>query len=597
MPPRGRRVEPASTAALTAVALFILTSALFWPDVMHPYMWADDPTYLTENPIVRAGLTWRGFVWAFSTLQAEFWHPLTWLSHMAAVQLFGLQPYAHHLINNLVHAASAALLFWVLRDWTSRTWTSALAAVLWAVHPLRVESVAWISERKDVLSVFFLLATLACYGVYARRPSPLRLGAVVAAFMASLMSKSTAVTLPFALLLADYWPLHRAGRGWAGWKRLVLEKIPLAIPAAVASWLTMKAQKGNLVPTDVLPLSYRIPNAVWSYAVYLGKFLWPVRLAFFYPYPVEMLTWLPVTLAAVLLAAITAGCIVQRKRRPYLLFGWLWFLGTLVPMIGLVQALTRSVNDRFMYLPDIGLCVAAAWGLAELAGGGASRRAPVAAAAAAVVLALAARTRVQLDYWADDVTLFKHSMEAAGHNHFIDRALAFAYSRNGDYARAEEYLRWGLKDSPDDPELLNDLGSVLLRLGRPGEALGPLMRALSRTPESASVHANLGLALSALGRSREAEASFRRALKLAPDEFEARIGFGTLLAKNGRLKEAESVLREAARQRPDSADAQNNLGIVLAASGRDDEAAACFRRALMLRPGFETASANLGLLR
>ncbi|MBI5071150.1 MAG: tetratricopeptide repeat protein [Deltaproteobacteria bacterium] len=508
-------IAPRPPRLALAAALATASFALYLPVAGHRFLSFDDPQYLLENAMVRRGLTWAGAAWAFGTLHFSNWHPLTWLSHMLDVELFGLDAGAHHLVSAGLHAANAALLFLVLRGLTGATWRSLAVAALFAAHPLRVESVAWVAERKDLLSALFGLATLGAWRRHAERPGLARYLLAVAAFAASLMAKPMWVTLPFVLLLLDLWPLQR----WAGSPlpadpecpslprlplgALLLEKVPLLLLSAASSAITVIAQSrgGAVAGLEVGP-GTRVANALLSCARYLSKSFWPADLAAFYPFPRALPAW-QVGLAALLLAALTGLAVWRARTSPWLLVGWLWFLGTLVPVLGLVQVGGQAMADRYTYLPAIGLLVALAWELPRLAGAR-----PAAVVAAAALLALGLATARQLAFWRDDVALFSHALAATG----------------PENARARGLLAVGL-----------------LRAGRRAEARAEALVALHTEPGSARLWLTLGMACAELGQVREAREALRAALERDPRLAGAWLLLGRVERAGGDVAEVRRI--------------------------------------------------------
>ena len=440
---------------LFAAALALLTLAAFEPSLANRFVNLDDTLYVTANPMVRKGLTWEGFVWAWTANVANNWHPLTLLSQMVDCQLFGVNPAGHHLMSLLLHLANVLLLFEVLRRMTSTAGRStagrsAAVAGLFAVHPLHVESVAWVAERKDVLSALFWILAMGAYHRYALRPSIGRYLVVALAMALGLMAKPMVVTLPFVLLLLDVWPLGRLRLDEPDWgrrlMRLTAEKLPLLGLSAAASLVTLQYQTTSLVSLESLPWRVRLANSAVSYAVYIGKTLLPRHLAVFYPIPLEIPAWKAVG-AAVLIAALTALAAWKVRQAPWLLVGWLWFLGTLVPVIGLVQVGRQAMADRYTYLPSIGLFLAICWGLPALA---ASRRwrAALAVSAVLALLALTAATRAQVHHWADSVTLYRHALAVTRGNYVANIGLARALASRRDWSGAAEQYRAALALRP-----------------------------------------------------------------------------------------------------------------------------------------------------
>jgi hypothetical protein len=454
------------TTLLLGTALTLLTLAAWLPTLRNGFVNLDDGLYVTGNPHVRQGLTRESLAWAMTANVANNWHPLTLLSHLLDVQLFGLDPAGHHATSLLLHLANVLLLFAVLTKMTARMTgapgRSAAVAALFAAHPAHVESVAWVAERKDVLSALCWLLAMAAYERYARRPSPGRYLLVALAMTLGLAAKPMVVTLPFALLLLDVWPLERLHLGW---KRLGAEKLPLFALSAVSSLITLHYQKTSLAPLDVLPWSFRLAGAAVSYVAYLGKLLLSRNLAVFYPVPLEIPVW-ETAGAVTLIAAITAFSIWKARRAPWLLVGWLWFLGTLVPVIGLVQVGRQAMADRYTYLPSIGLFLAIVWGVAELAG---HRRVLLATATAVVIALLAVGTWRQAGYWKDSDALYRHALAVTRGNYLAHLGLAKALAAERDWNGAAGQYRAALALRPGLVEARSGLDAVLRAEGRVGD--------------------------------------------------------------------------------------------------------------------------------
>jgi len=537
-----------------ALALAIVTSAVYAPVRGHRFVDYDDDEYVFRNPRVQAGLTAESVAWAFTAMEASNWHPLTWMSHMLDCQLFGLDPAGHHLTNLVLHTANVVLLFLVLASLTGGVWRSALVAALFALHPLNVESVAWVAERKNLLCTFFWILTLGAYGWYTRRPGPARYLAVAAGTVLALLSKPMAVTLPFVLLLLDFWPLARMSR--AAFGRLLVEKLPLILLAALASAVTFQAhlQGGSLVAVEVIPPGARLANAVVSYVAYIGKLVWPVRLGVFYPHRESSLPTAHVIAAAAALLVATVAILRGARRAPYLAVGWLWYLGTLLPVIGIVQVGTQAMADRYAYVPAIGLFLALAWGAAALASREIAARA-LGVVAVAALAALAVRTGRQIPVWRDSLTLFASTVAAV----------------------------------PDSWVGHYNLGNALAGEGRVAEAEAEFRETVRLRPWFARAHNNLGDALDALGRHEEAAAAYTQAIRINPDLAEAHNNLGSALAAMGRLEEGLAAFRQAVQVRPEFAEAHLNIGIVLRRLGRLAESAEALARAVVLRPDLDLA--------
>jgi tetratricopeptide (TPR) repeat protein len=566
--------------AVICAALFVVVTAVFLPAIRNDFVNLDDGAYVTSNPAVQGGLTLPAVKWAFTTLHFGNWMPVTWISHMVDCGRFGLSPWGHHLTSVLLHAANTVLLFLVLRRLTGSVWRSLLTAALFGLHPLRVESVAWISSRKDVLSGLFFIAAIGAYARYAERTRDIgnggggRIGTVVAAYLLTLtlfalglMSKPVVVTLPFVLLLLDGGPLGRAGTTWAERRqkasRLLWEKIPFFALAAVHGVATYHAQKalGAVSDQAAAPLPLRLANAVVAYVRYLGKTFWPENLAAFYPFPAS-LPAAEVAGAATLLLGVTL-LVVWLRRRPWLAVGWFWYLGTLVPVIQLIQVGSHAMADRFTYLPHMGLLIALVWGAGDMAGRW--RRSWVWAGAAAVLLCIPLTVR-QIGYWKDSEVLFRHVLAATDKNNW------FAYNNLG-IVRAEErrfdeavaFFEKTLQLQPDFAEAHYNLGNVLGDTGCIDKAISQYQQAVRLKPAYVKAHYYLAVSLLARGELDNAIAHFGEALKVKPDYVEAHNDLGVALFNKGRVEDAIRHFQEALRQKPDYADARNNLAAATAA--------------------------------
>jgi tetratricopeptide (TPR) repeat protein len=562
----------------------------------------DDGLHVTGNPQVRAGLTRAGIAWAFSAGGTGNWHPLTWLSHMLDYELFGQDPAGHHAVSVLLHALNALLLYLFLRRATGEVSRSALVAAHFALHPLHVASVAWISERRDVLSTCAALLALLSYLGWVRRGGAARYLLVVGCFALALMSKPMLVTLPLVVLLLDYWPLGRSGL-----QRLLLEKLPLLALAAACGIATLLLQQaaGAMRTEQPLPLAFRAANAVVAVVTYLGKTVWPADLAMFYPHPyipeaggVPLAPW-QVAAAAALVAGLSAAAFAARRRR-YLPMGWLWYLGTLLPVIGLVQVGHQALADRYTYVPLIGIFIVVAWGGADLVAALRARVARIdalaAGAALAALAALTAGSWLQVRHWRDSFTLFQHTVEAVPRNPTIRYNVANHLRSLGRLDDAIREYRRALEAVPDDVEIHLNLGNALRAKGELEQAVTHYARVLERRPDHAMAHNNLGSLLREQGRGEDAEAHFRRALALNP---RGRAGYNlaNLLRERGRLDEAIELYREALRHRAGDVNARNNLGVTLDARGDSDAAIEQFEIALRIEPRHQRAHNNLGMAR
>ena len=594
-PPR-----PAMIAALCAL-LAVATLAAFWKLHSNGFTLFDDNRYVTENMHVLRGLDRESISWAFTATDAANWHPLTWLSHMLDVQLFGLDAGKQHVTNLLLHMANAILLLLLLFRMTGALWRSAFVAALFALHPLHVESVAWIAERKDVLSTLFWLLTTGAWLAYVKSSKAVPYAMMLAFFALGLMSKPMLVTLPFTLLLLDYWPLQRLTfplrRRSEEIKKLLWEKAPLFAMAAASSVVTAIIQKkaGAVQTLEAYTFAGRCANAALAYVSYLGKTLWPTSLAAFYPHPrFGLLTWAACGSALLLLAA-TILAFRLAKRAPYLPFGWFWYLGTLVPVIGLVQVGDQAMADRYTYVPLIGIFIAAAWGLADVVKENAAIRHAAAVAAGGALAALFLLTRIQTGYWSDDMTLFRHALEVTSDNALAHINFGIALGQRGRPSEAMEHFREALRIEPDNTNAMNNLGYALTRLRRLPEALGLLEEAVRRKPNFAEAQNNLGNALVGADRLEEAVGHFRQAVRIQPDFALAWHNLGPALVRLNRMPEAVECLRSVARLHPEYADAQDDLGVALARTGRTAEAIEHYQQALKIRPDFALARCHLGI--
>jgi len=564
----------ARSGFLISLCLIVMTGLAFAPVSRNAFVGYDDDIYVSDNPHLRGGLTWENVRWAFSANLAEvspnadYWIPATLVSHLLLVQLFGMHPAAHHAANVVLHAVNTVLLFLLLRRMTGALWRSALVAALFAVHPLHVESVAWVVERKDVLSTLFLMLTIRAYLWYVERSNPWRYLLVVLAFACGLMAKPMLVTLPGILLLLDYWPLGRLAPGhfrtWSGsdavW-RLVWEKLPLfalAAADALITYLTTQA-RGVVLPLETVSLPTRMENVLLAYVRYIGKMFWPHNLAAFYPYPGSPPPLWSVAGAAVVMGGITMLVLVAGRRRPYLPVGWLWYVGSLVPVIGLVQAGEQAMADRYTYVPLIGLFVMIAWGVPDLTAGCRRQKKLLATAAAGTLAALAAATWVQAGYWRSSATLFEHALQVTTENYMAHDGLASDLAGRGRLVEAERHYREALRIKPDFAEAHNNLGVLLARQRKFDEAVAHFSQALRLRPALVRVHNNLGLALAQQGRPAEAMVQFAEAIRLIPDFAEAHNNLGLVLAQQGRLDEAIMHFSQAVRINPGDAEARRNL--------------------------------------
>jgi Flp pilus assembly protein TadD len=505
----------------------------------------DDNNHVFENPLVKGGLSWHGLRDAFG-FHASLWIPLTWISFMADVSLFGLNPGAMHAVNLAWHVASTVLLFFTFRRMTGNLWASAFVAALFGLHPLNVESVAWVAERKSVLNAFFWFVAIAAYARYVEKPRVLPYLAALAGMAMALMAKPMAVTLPCTLLLLDAWPLNRLRT--VNWLRLLLEKVPFFLLTVGSCWITMHApRKEAVVTAETLSIASRISNALVSYVVYLRMLVLPVNLGVFYPHPIQPQPLLAGA-SAVLLLAITAFALWSWKKRPYLLVGWCWFLGVLVPVIGLMQIGSQARADRFCYVPEIGIFFAVTWLLKDL---WPQRVMVLRVAGAAVLLAFALLTTRQVTYWQDGATLFEHTIAVTQNNACAYANAGMHRAQAGDSVKAIQHFENSLRILPDQSMIWRELGIELGKIGQPQDAVKAFHMALRYTPTDMEAHYKLAIALQEIGRMKESETECRNLLRDLPGSAGAHYYLARALESQGQHEEALAELRQAAQIAPD----------------------------------------------
>lgn len=586
-------------------ALFALVLGAFLPAVDNDFIGFDDPDYVSANAMVQRGLTWSGVAWAFVATEASNWHPLTWLSHLLDAQLFGLNPAGHHLTSIVLHGVNALLVFALLKAMTGAVGRSWFVAAFFGLHPLRVESVAWIAERKDVLAALFWLLTMLAYVRWVRGQKTGKASATsrvthhasrwfwftLLLFALGLMCKPMLVTLPFALLLLDVWPLKRFD--WKSAKARVMEKLPLFVLSAIACVITFVVQRKSGAVNEIMSPELRISNVLVSFARYLGKLFWPTDLAFFYPLPAA---WPLATVlaAAVLLVALSAMALALRKSQPSLWVGWLWYLGTLVPVIGIVAVGQQAIADRYTYIPTLGILFAVVWALHALAG----RRKPVLRLATAVgigaLIVCAWFTRQQISHWKTTETLCRHALAVTQDNHLAHDLLGVALNQQG---RSEEALREHLESLRLKPAAAipqNNAGVALQHLGRFDEAITRHQEAIRLKPRYPEAFYNLGTALERRGRFEEAVTNYLQAITLRPTYADAHFNLGTLQLRLGRWEDARQQFERTLALAPDSPDVLNNLGLALMNLGRFDQAIQSFERAIQLKPDDSSLYVNAG---
>jgi tetratricopeptide (TPR) repeat protein len=578
---RGRPAKSPVTILLVCIGLMAVTWAVFGQTLTHDFVNFDDHVYVYENPLVVKGLSTEGIIGAFTHAHARNWHPLTTVSHMLDCQLYRLNARGHHLTNVILHTIAVLLLFLVLGQMTGALWQSAFVAALFAIHPLHVESVAWVAERKDVLSAVFFMLTLAAYAGYAREPSPARYLLMALLFALGLMSKPMLVTLPFVLLLLDYWPLGRIGdqKSEVGsrLRRLITEKIPLFALSALSCIATLLAQRQGPRAIDQLPFLWGLNNALVSYVTYVWQMLWPARLAVFYPHPNDRLPVVEVLVAIALLVGISLLVIYLRRAKHYLVTGWFWYLGMLVPVIGLVQVGEQAHADRYTYLPQIGLYIMITWTLGDLIQKslGRAQRAVVAIAATIFIALLSIGAFVQTSYWKNSETLWNHALAVTGENDVAHNNLGFLYLRKGELDQAISQFQEALNIRSRNSEshyslgaalIQSNLGNALARRKLWDEAIDHLQEAVRLRPDYADAYFNLGSVLFQQGRIDQAIAQWQKALAIRPLDAEAHRNVAIALRKQRKLKEAISEYEQALNIAPEDSVTLNNLAWILATS-------------------------------
>jgi Flp pilus assembly protein TadD len=584
----------------TAAVIFV-----YWPVQYFEFVNIDDHIYVVGNPHVREGLSPDGVRWAFRTLDAGFWHPLTWLSHMADVELYRLNPAGHHWTSVLIHAINTILLFLVLRAMTRCTWPSALVSALFALHPLHVESVSWVSERKDVLSGLLWFAVMGAYAWYVRFPYGRRYSLVVSLFVLGLMAKPMLVTLPFVLLLLDWWPLGRfpAAKSFVdtlgkhpAWLRLSMEKLPLLIITIAAGVTTYIAEQGigGIGTAEQYPLEVRLANAAVSYGEYIWKMVWPLELSVMYPHQGMPPSW-KIVAAILFLTAVSTLAIRHARRCPFLLVGWLWYLGTLLPVIGLVQVGYHAMADRYMYLPLVGLSIAVAWGAKAVV----ERRPEFKSCTVVIFLVtltwLTWLARGQVETWKDSVTLFEHAVRATRVNPVAHNTLGTLYLtiNENDCERAVPHFLKAVEQKTEYAAPFYNLGVCAVRNGNREGGLSYFHKSIELEPTLTKPRNDLGMLLMQMGKRKEAKENFQQILLIEPDHAAAHANLGLIFSQEGNTREADNHLAEALRINPRSAGAHNNLGFLRMKQGRMEEAAECFQKALELSPGNRDIERNL----
>jgi tetratricopeptide (TPR) repeat protein len=608
--------QPGTAARLktlfVAGGLFVATFAIFSRTLAADFINYDDDAYVCRNAHVLSGLTIANARWAFTTFEAGNWHPLTWLSLQMDESMWGQGPHGFHFTNTLLHSVNAAILFLTLATLTGNPWQSAVAAGLFAWHPLRVESVAWVAERKDVLSTLFWLLAMAAYGSYARRPSRWRYLGALAAYTFGLLAKPMVITLPLVLLLLDYWPLgrwpdHTVGdqRG-PGWLRLILEKVPFLVLLVGSASITLVAQANTVQTLEQFPLAARLANALLGYGSYLAKTVWPVGLMPFYPHPRQGVHMAAAAASLVGLIAITFAAWKSRRSKPYFIVGWLWFVGTLVPVIGLIQVGHQALADRYTYIPSIGIFIALTWGTADLAQGRAWAPWALKGLATAALGMCALTTLVQVGYWQDSITLWRHAKLVADKSdmaHFLLGAalerqlLSTAGTLRAQLAAeaAQEFVR-AYTLNPRSADAHNNAGIIQRDRGDLNAAISEFRAAVAIDPHNGLAHYNLGQAYTALGQFPEAVSEYQSALSSDPTWSVAHNGLGQALAQLGQVEAARLAFQEALKHDPKNVQAGYNLGLAYGDLGRPEDAISAYRKVLSLEPDYAAALDKLGLI-
>ena len=625
---------PKNCKFLGALLLLFGLFLIYAPVSSYPFVNYDDNLYVTENERVRGGMSWENVRWAMTTMEAAFWHPLTWWSHMLDWEVYGENAGGHHVTNVVLHGVNVVLLYGVLWRMTGGVWSSAMVAGLFGLHPLNVESVAWVAERKNVLSTLFWLMTMWGYVGYVRKGGVWRYGSVLGWFVLGLMAKPMLVTLPCVLLLLDYWPLGRWGEGKERrerWKRLVWEKVPmLGVVGVVSVWAVQaQAKAGALSGLEGLPVGVRLGNAVVAYGEYLRKMVWPMDLAVFYPHAGESLEVWKVVMWGVVLMGITGGVWKWGEKYGYLRVGWLWYVGTLVPVSGLVQVGGHGLADRYAYVPLIGVFVMVVWGMAEIARRRPWSRGWIVLASLLVLAALSVGTRTQLYYWSSTRSLFDQALRVTSNNYVAHRMIGTDLMKKGRRQEAIQSFRESIRAGPRYPdaysklgaalleqeqldeaerlfsdaleinqnawEALNNLGIVQLKRGELTEATRLFTRVIELDPGYSGGYSNLGLTLAGQGRFSEAVSQYARALRITPDFYDAHNNLGVALMEMGEMQGASVHLARAVAIDPHLAEARTNLGLAIAKQGRTEEAARHFSLAVQIQPDFAQAYYYLAL--
>jgi protein O-mannosyl-transferase len=597
--------------------LVVITLTVYWPVQNYGFVNFDDSLYVTENPHTQEGLTLKSITWAFSFSEKEgtYWQPVTWLSHALDCQLYGLQPGKHHLTSLMFHMANSLLLFMVFKWMTGAFWRSALLATLFAIHPINVDSVAWVAERKNVVSTFFWMLTMLSYVYYTKKPALYKYLLTLLMYVLGLLTKPMLVTLPFVLLLLDYWPLKRFFYGQLSDNgnevrnktlvsrfkeflpfHLIVEKIPFFILSGLSVGLSSLSVQGEVSLASGVPMGLRIANALVSYVKYIGNMIWPQGLTVYYPYPRMVPMWEAIG-ALFFLVFVSVFAIRLIQRAPYFVIGWLWFLGTFVPVLGLVQSgLWPAIADRFAYVPLIGLFMVFAWGGHQICQNRSNRTMWLSVSVVCLLLVLITLTRKQVGHWKNSIALFEHNLRFTSNNHIAHNNLGTALHEQDRTKKAIEHYLQTLRIRPAYVKAHCNLGIALNKQGRTEEAIEHYLQALRIKPDYVKAHSNLGTILDKQGRTEEAIEHYLQALRIKPDYVEAHNNLGAILNKQGRTEEAIEHYLQALRIKPDYVEAHSNLGVSLDKQGRTEEAIEHYLQALRIKPDYVEAHNNLGAI-
>jgi tetratricopeptide (TPR) repeat protein len=594
------------TSILICIGLVWITLAAYWSTGSFQFINFDDNVYVYDNGHVQSGLSWNGVQWAFSADSSKVghWHPITWLSLMLDYKFFGLNPSGYHLMNLLFHILNTILLFLIFHRMTKALWQSAFVAALFAIHPLHVESVAWVTERKDVLSTFFWMLTMGAYVFYVEHKTFSRYFIILVLFTVGLMSKAMLVTLPFVLVLLDYWPLNRFQAAlstsdsqgkWSGLRKVIVEKLPLFALTGVFTVIPyLAAQKANAVLSS-LPLDLRIENALRAYVIYIWKMIWPQDLAVFYPYSAELPIW-QILVAVITLTAITLFTLWMRKRLPFFIVGWLWYLGTLLPVIGIIQAGQQAYADRYTYIPLIGIFIMLCWTVPLLTRNLPYHRTLIGIGGGIVLAACIVISQTQVNYWQDSDKLMTHALEVTQNNYVAQTSLGIVLMKKGQTAKAMSHFEEAIRINPLYAYAQNNLGLLLSQQGRTDAALAHLNAAIRINPNYADAYSNLADLFRRTGRIEDALVNCRKAIEIDPYHADAYAILGAILARQGSITEATDYLTRAIHLKPNLPEAHLILAILFMQQGKLDEAAAHLKNIIQIKPDVALAHYYLGLI-